>query len=254
MVTKAEKVRRAIRKGDWTVSTTAVAPGHVMCGVVILPKSYAYDFMLYCHRNPKPGSLVEVTDAGDPVPRLTTPGADLRTDIGRYQVFRDGRLVDEVRDLNDVWRDDLVAFLIGSSVTFDPMLNRAGAKVAKFWVLNTAIPTVESGPFSGPMVVSMRWFRPEQAIAATQITSRYPLAHGAPVHMGSPAAIGADLRNPVHGNAIEDGIPAGVMPVFWGCNMTLQHAALRAKPELMITHAPGHSFITDLTIDRFTLT
>jgi uncharacterized protein YcsI (UPF0317 family) len=98
------------------------------------------------------------------------------------------------------------------------------------------------------MVVTMRWMTPEQAIIATQVTSRFPFNHGAPIHIGDPAEIGADLDHPIYGEPVKE-IPKGVMPVFWACGVTPQRAAQLAKPDLMITHAPGHAFIADIKAD-----
>jgi uncharacterized protein YcsI (UPF0317 family) len=100
------------------------------------------------------------------------------------------------------------------------------------------------------MVVTMRWLTPAQVITATQVSARFPFNHGAPVHVGDPAAIGADLKAPLFGGDVPP-LPAGLMPVFWACGVTPQAAAEAAKIELMITHAPAHSFITDIKADQF---
>lgn len=245
------KARKKIRDGSWTGPTVYKVPGFVQCNLVVLPKADAYDFLVYCQRNPRPCPVIEVTDPGDPEPRRSAPGADLRTDLPRYNVFRDGELMGAVTEISDLWTVDSVGFLIGSSLTFDEALVRAGVpRSREVWVLNTTRETVPAGDFSGPLVVTMRWMTPEQAVIATQLTSRYPHNHGAPVHVGDPAAIGADLDNPLYGERVT-AIPDGVMPVFWACGVTPQQAALRCKPPLMITHAPGHGFITDLEADRF---
>ncbi len=242
-----------MRRGEWTGPTAFRVPGHVQCNLVILPEAEAYDFLLYCQRNPKACPVVEVTDCGEPEPRLSAPGADLRTDLPRYAVFRDGVRFEDMCEIRALWREDSVGFLIGSSLTFDDALERAGVpKSEEVWVLNTDLPTVPAGRFEGSLVVTMRWMSPSQAIIATQLTSRYPFNHGAPIHVGNPAEIGADLTSPLVGDSVTD-IPQGVMPVFWACGVTPQQAALLAKPELMITHAPGHGFITDLKADEFCL-
>ena len=166
-------------------------------------------------------------------------------------MFRDGELVEEVDDVAALWRDDLVAFLIGCSFTFERALLAAGLPVRHLEeqvtvpMYRTRIACRPAGVFSGPMVVSMRPYEPAQALRATQITSRFPTVHGAPVHVGDPAAIGiADLASPDYGDPVT--VRPGEVPVFWGCGVTPQAAAAAARPELMITHAPGHMFVTDL--------
>lgn len=190
----AREARLAMRRGEWKGPTVYRVPDHVQCNLVVLSRSLAYDFLLYCQRNPKPCPVVEVTDAGNPEPRLTAPGADLRTDLPKYRVYRRGALAEEVHDVRDLWSDDSVGLLIGSSLTFDQALVRAGVpRSEEVWVLNSRIETVPAGPFRGPMVVTMRWMTPAQAVIATQLTGRFPANHGAPVHLGDPEAIGADL-------------------------------------------------------------
>ncbi|MBA2482137.1 MAG: DUF1445 domain-containing protein [Planctomycetes bacterium] len=242
--------RLEMRAGRWTGPTQFRVPGFVQCNLVVLPRAEAYDFLVYCQRNPKPCPVIDITDAGDPEPRASAPGADLRTDLPRYAIYRKGVREADVTDIREHWRSDSVAFLIGSSLSFDDALERAGVpKSTEVWVLNTTIPTHPSGKYCGGMVVTMRWMTPAQAVIACQLTGRFPYNHGAPVHMGDPAAIGADLVHPIVGPPVSR-IPEGVMPVFWACGVTPQAAALSAKPELMITHAPAHAFVTDLRADQ----
>jgi uncharacterized protein YcsI (UPF0317 family) len=249
-ITTPREARLAMRKGDWTGPTVFKIPGYVQCNLVVLSKAEAYDFLLYCQRNPKACPLIDVTDPGDPEPRLAAPGADLRTDLPRYAIYRRGERCPDMEEITELWRNDSVGFLIGSSLTFDQALERAGVpKSQEVWVLETKQPTRPAGRFSGPLVVTMRWMTPAQAVIATQLTGRYPFNHGAPVHIGDPAEIGADLENPVFGDPVQE-IPKGVMPVFWACGVTPQRAAIEARLELMVAHAPGHAFITDLKADQ----
>ncbi|HMI72182.1 MAG TPA: DUF1445 domain-containing protein, partial [Solirubrobacteraceae bacterium] len=193
-------VRAAIRAGRWKGTTAGLAPGRVQANLVVLPATLAYDFLRFCVANPKPCPIIEVTEAGSPEPPLSAPGADLRTDLPRYRVFREGELDGEVEDVAGLWRDDLVAFLIGCSFTFERALMAAGLPVRHIEeqvnvpMYRTSVACTPAGRFSGPLVVSMRPMTPAQAIRATQITSRYAPVHGAPVHVGEPEAIGiADL-------------------------------------------------------------
>lgn len=249
----AAPARLAMRHGQWTGPTVFKVPGFVQCNLVVLPKAEAYDFLVYCHRNAKACPVLEVTDPGDPEPHLCAPGADLRTDLPRYVVYRAGWPAEEPTDIRHLWGSDSVAFLIGSSLTFDAPLARAGISLEQgVWVLETKLTTVPAGKFSGPLVVTMRLFPAAQAVAAVQLTGRFPFNHGAPVHMGDPTLIGADLSRPIYGPPLAE-IPRGLLPVFWACGVTPQRAARAAKIPLMITHKPGHGFITDLSADQLCL-
>jgi uncharacterized protein YcsI (UPF0317 family) len=245
------EVRLAMRKGRFTLPTTRnVARGHVQCALVILPQAQAFDFLVYCQRNQRPCPVYEVCDPGSFEPRRVAKGADLRTDLALYHIYRAGKLESTVENITDLWRRDFVAFLIGSNTSCDLALNRAGVQTEKNrWVLRTTVPTDPSGPFSGPLSVTMRWLTPKEAITATQVTSRFPFNHGAPFHIGDPAAIGADLANPITGQPVKD-IPKDVVPVFWACSMTPLEVAVAAKIDLMITCAPSKLFITDVETDK----
>ncbi|HKQ28414.1 MAG TPA: DUF1445 domain-containing protein [Burkholderiales bacterium] len=249
-MTPAQLARREIREKRHTGSTRGLAPGYVQCNLAVVPQALAFEFLLYCQRNARACPVLEVCDPGSTEPKQLAPGADLRTDLPKFSVFEQGRRRD-VADVVELWRSDLVAFLIGSGITFDQALERAGVPTDRNrWVLRSNIATVPAGRFRGDMAVTMRWLTPEQAIVATQVSSRFPFNHGAPVHIGDPAGIGADLRQPLFGPPVSE-IPKGVVPVFWACGVTPQEAALTAKIDFMITHAPAHGFITDLEADKF---
>jgi uncharacterized protein YcsI (UPF0317 family) len=252
-------VRDAIRGGDHDGPTANLAPGFMQANLVALPEADAFDFLRFCVANPRPCPVIEVTDPGAFEPRITAPGADLRTDLPRYRVHIDGEVVDEPTTVEDVWRDDLVAFLIGCSFTFERALLAAGLPVRHIEqgtnvpMYTTAIATHPAGRFSGPLVVSMRPLTPQQAIRATEITSRFTSAHGAPVHIGDPDSLGiADIAAPQFGDPVE--IRDGELPVFWACGVTPQAVAAASRPSLMITHAPGHMFVTDRADDEFAVT
>jgi uncharacterized protein YcsI (UPF0317 family) len=244
-------VRQECRRGSLTGPTPGLAPGFVQANLVVLPQGWAFDFLLFCQRNPKPCPLLDVTEPGDPEPRFSAPGADLRTDLPAYRVWQNGELVDEPTDVTRYWRSDLVGFVIGCSFTFEHALMSAGIPVRHIEesvnvpMYRTNIACRPAGRFSGPMVVSMRPLLPQQAVAATRICSRFPRAHGAPVHFGEPQAIGIrDLAHPDFGDPVA--IHAGELPVFWACGVTPQAVLMQAKPPFAITHKPGHMFLTDL--------
>lgn len=250
----ARRLRQQIRAGALQGQTSGLAAGFLQANLAILPGSLAGDFLLYCTRNPKPCPILAVSDAGDPaLPRLGED-IDIRRDVPRYRLFRDGRHVETLRDLSGVWRNDLVTFAIGCSFSFEDALLRAGLPVRHIAAHRnvpmyvTSIETEAAGPFRGPLVVSLRCFAPADAIRATILSDRYPLAHGAPVHIGDPDRIGiSDLATPDFGDPPV--MAEGDLPVFWACGVTPQMAIGRARPELAITHDPGHMLITDLPAD-----
>jgi uncharacterized protein YcsI (UPF0317 family) len=241
-----------MRNGQWTGPTKHRVPGFVKCNLVVLPQADAYDFLVYCVHNPKPCPIVEVCDPGDPHPKRCAPDADLRSDLPKYAVYRRGVRQDDRTDITDLWSQDSVAFLIGSGMTFDEALGQAGVPRSQTWVLATTIQTVAAGKFHGPMAVTMRLMTAEQAVIARRVTGRFGQYHGTPIHTGDPGAIGADLAQPIVGPPVE-AIPDGLTAVFWACGVTPQLAALASKPNLMITHAPAHSFVTDLRVDEVCL-
>lgn len=244
-------VRLACRAGKLVRPTPGLALGYVQANLVVLPRDWAFDFLLFCQRNPKPCPLLDVTEPGDPEPKLVAAGADLRTDLPAYRIWKHGELVEEPTDMKQHWRDDLVAFVIGCSFTFENALLAAGVPVRHIEeqvnvpMFKTNIACRPAGRFAGPMVVSMRPLSPAHAVRATQICSRFPRAHGAPVHFGDPAAIGIrDVMQPDFGDPVT--IRAGETPVFWACGVTPQAVLMEAKPPFAITHKPGHMFVTDL--------
>lgn len=247
----SRQVRQAIRAGQWSGHTSGLAPGFVQGNVVILPAALADDFLRYCMMNPKPCPLLAVSQPGDPrLPRLGED-LDIRTDVPRYRVWKNGELAAEVEDISDLWRDDLVTFVIGCSFSFEQPLLDAGiplrhiAEGRNVAMYCTDIETAPAGVFHGPMVVSMRPMTPADAIRAVQITARVPAVHGAPVHLGDPALIGiADLQKPDFGDPVA--ILPGEMPVYWACGVTPQAAVMAARPDFCITHSPGAMLVTDL--------
>ena len=248
---ESQAVRQRIRSAEITGHTSGLAPGCVQGNVVILPQALAADFLRFCQLNPKPCPLLAVSAPGDWALPTLGAGIDMRTDVPRYRVFRNGELVGEPPDIGALWRDDLVSFILGCSFSFEWALLEDGLPLRHMSLgrnvpmYRTSIPTVPAGPFHGPLVVSMRSFTPANAIRAVQITSRFPGVHGAPVHIGLPEKIGiANLAKPDWGDAIE--VPADELPLFWACGVTPQAVIAEARPAFCITHAPGSMLITDL--------
>lgn len=247
LLTPAEA--RALFRDGLQVPTPGFSAGYAQANLITLPKEDAFDFLIFAQRNPKPCPLLGVLEPGEISSDLLV-GGDIRTDIPGYRVFRDGVLTEERAEVTDLWRDDLVSFIIGCSFTFETALLDNGVPVAHIEqgrnvpMYRTSIPTTPAGKFHGPMVVSMRPIPANQVADAVRITSRYPSVHGAPVHVGDPAAIGIDdLAHPDFGDAVD--ISSGTVPVFWACGVTPQSVVMSSKPELAITHAPGYMLVTD---------
>jgi uncharacterized protein YcsI (UPF0317 family) len=230
--------------------TSGWATGFTQANLVVLPREWAFDMLLFAQRNPQPVPLLDVTDPGSSGTALA-PDADLRTDLPRYRVWRDGEVVDEPTDVVGLWADDLVSFLIGCSFSFEAALLDAGVPVRNIEqgrnvsMYRTNLDCRPAGRLSGPLVVSMRPIPAAQVVTAVQVTGRMPQVHGAPVHVGSPGSLGiADLSTPDFGEAVD--VAEGDVPVFWACGVTPQAALMASRPPLAITHAPGHMFVTDV--------
>jgi len=252
-----DELRQQIRANRWTGPTTGVAAGHVQANLVMVPKEVAFDFLLFCTRNPKPCPILDVLEPGQVEPAIA-PGADLRTDLPKYRIYRNGVLDAEVGDVVDFFSEDMVSFLLGCSFSFEtamqanglPVRNIEEKKNVSMYITNrTCRP---AGPISAPLVVSMRPLEPAQAVRAVQITTRFHMTHGAPVYLGDSRALGiADLAEPDFGDAVS--IRPGEIPVFWACGVTAIMAAVSAKLPLVITHAPGHMFVSDLKDEDLTV-
>ncbi len=248
--TDPSELRLAARRGEFRQATSGHAPGRIQANLVIVPKAQALDFMLFAQRNPKPCPLIEVLNPGALEP-VCAPGANIGTDVPGYRVYRNGELVEERDEVTSLWQPDFVSFLIGCSFSFESALMDAGIALRhveqgrNVAMYCTDIACVPAGVFSGEMVVSMRPIRSRDVARVVQICERFTVAHGAPVHVGNPHAIGiADLQRPDYGDAVS--IEEDEVPVFWACGVTPQWVAQRSRLPLCITHAPGRMFVTDL--------
>lgn len=246
----AHEVRQACREGELIGPTAGLAPGFVQANLVILPEEHADDFHQFCERNPKPCPLLGRTETGNPVPTQLAQEADLRTDLPQYRVWKEGKLIEEPTDILDYWQKDFVGFLLGCSFTFEAALRRENIPVrhidleCNVPMYRTNVACTPSGPFAGPLVVSMRPLTPNAVDRAVEITSRYPGMHGAPVQIGSPEEIGiSNLTPPDYGDAVP--VEEDEVPVFWACGVTPQAVVEKAKLPLVLTHAPGCMFVSD---------
>lgn len=242
------EARERFRAG-LVMPTAGWCHGYAQANLIVVPKEFAFDVLLFAQRNPKPCPILGVLDAGETSGPLLERG-DIRTDVPAYTVYKDGELVDTVTSLEEHWRDDLVTFILGCSFTFETPLQDAGIRMPHIdqgrnvSMYRTNVRAASAGRMGGPLVVSMRPIPASQVSDAVRISSRYPAVHGAPVHVGDPEAIGiADLAQPDFGDAVE--VPEGTIPVFWACGVTPQAAVMESKPPIAFGHAPGHMLITD---------
>jgi uncharacterized protein YcsI (UPF0317 family) len=253
-----QAARLAIRRNQHAGSTSGFAPGFVQANLAILPHTLAADFLQFCQLNPKPCPLIGISAPGDPRVPALGEDLDIRTDLPRYRVWRDGAVVDEPTDVLRWWRDDLVSFAIGCSLSFEQALLDDGIELRHMTcdctvpMYRTSVETAAAGPFHGPLVVSMRPMKPADAIRAIQITTRFPSVHGAPVHIGKPELIGIkDLGCPDWGDAVP--VHEDELPVFWACGVTPQSVIMAVRPDFCITHYPGAMLVTDRRNTEFAI-
>ncbi|MDD1780962.1 putative hydro-lyase [Enterovibrio sp. ZSDZ35] len=255
---QAREIRQLARSGSFNGSTSGFASGLAQGNIVILPKAWADDFLVFCQRNPVACPLLAVSAPGEPLLDALGHDIDIRTDVPEYHVFRHGKLTEKIQDIRQLWWDDMVTFVLGCSFSFEDALMRAGISLrnidcqSNVSMYRTNIPVESSEHFGGTMVVSMRPFKPADAIRAVQITTRYPKSHGAPVHLGHPSMIGIeDITTPDFGDAVP--IHDDEIPVFWACGVTPQVAIANAKPPIAITHAPGKMLVTDIASEQLSV-
>jgi uncharacterized protein YcsI (UPF0317 family) len=250
------RARALFRKGTVT-PTAGWSAGFTQANLIAVPSDWAYEVLLFAQRNPRPCPILDVTDPGMPHTEMA-PGADLRTDLPAYRVWRAGELTAEPVDVSEFWRDDLIAFLIGCSFTFEAALQAAGVPLrhveehrnVPMYVTNRKCRP--AGRLRGPMVVTMRPIPADLVSTAVRVTAAMPDVHGAPVHVGDPASLGIpDLGRPDWGDAVS--VHEGEIPVFWACGTTPQRAIMESRPPFAITHAPGHMFLTDVPDVRYQL-
>lgn len=248
--TTPRELREMIRSGAFSSPTSGLCPGYAQANLIVLPFEDAFDFLLFAQRNPKPCPLLEVLEPGKRFTSLCADGADIARDFPRYRIYRDGVCTEEVTDVENLWRDDLVSFVIGCSFSFESELIEAGIEMRhntqgrNVSMYKTNIVCTPAGKMQGNMVVSMRPLPADQVVLATQISGALPAVHGAPVHIGDPAQIGiADISQPDFGDPVD--IYPGEVPVFWACGVTPQNVVMNVKPSFAITHAPGCMLVTD---------
>jgi uncharacterized protein YcsI (UPF0317 family) len=247
------EIRQAVQAGRLSGPTAGLAAGYQQANIVILPQDAAGAFLDFVRANPRACPLLAVGEPGRPDLPTLGAGIDIRTDLPRYRIFRDGIAREDAANITHLWREDLVAFALGCSLGFAAAVAEVGVRLrcdapgANCSAFDSSIETRAAGPFSGPLVVTMRAVPEDQVELVISVTAAHPETHGAPVHVGDPAAIGVDLARPIDGIGLTDVLP-GEMPVFWACGVTPQRALERAKLPLAITHAPAHMLVTDLPL------
>ncbi|WP_163527048.1 putative hydro-lyase [Halobacillus ihumii] len=241
--------RETFRINKYTGTTSGMCDNYLQANMIILPKEYAFEFLLFCQRNPRSCPIVDVLEEGVTQPQIAE--ADIRTDLPKYRIYRNGQLDQEVSDIKEEWREDFVTFLIGCSFTFEKALREEGIgllhqeqqRVVPMYKTNIACE--KAGRFEGNMVVSMRALKSEEIDKAVRVTERFETSHGGPVHIGNPEKIGiTDINKPDYGESVSFDENERT-PVFWACGVTPQNVGLNVKPSIMIAHAPGHMLITD---------
>ena len=247
-----KELRELARNGK-NFTTSGLAKGSVQTNVVIIPKSHAFDFTLFCIRNPKPCPIVEVMDPGEFMSTFAE-GSDIRTDVPEYKIFKNGEFVEYTTDITSIWRSDFVVFLLGCSFTFENELVKNGINLPYFEskknvpMFITSIDTQTAGDFSGKLVVTQRWVRKDKVVKAVQATSRFPNQHGTPIQIGDSDEIGInDPYNPDFGDPWIPENKKDFIPLYWACGVTPQLVLQSAKIDISITHSPGKMFVTDLT-------
>lgn len=246
-----QEVKKLIREGKIDFQTSGMCAGYAQANLCILPKDYAFDFLLFCMRNPKPCPILEVGDVGSREFKAMASEGDVCTDFPKYRIWKNGVLEKEVTDISEYWQDDFVYFLIGCSFSFESEMLEADIPVRHIEenvnvpMFNTNIELASAGAFHGNMVVSMRPIPNDLVVKAVEVTAAMPKVHGAPIQIGNPETIGIlDVNHPDYGDSVT--INEGEVPVFWPCGVTPQNAVMQTKPPIAITHAPGHMFITDV--------
>ncbi|OPJ57639.1 putative hydro-lyase [Clostridium oryzae] len=250
-IMKPYDVRKLIREGKITTPTAGMSAGYAQANLVILPKDLAFDFLLFAQRNPKSCPILEVSDVGDKSLKYLGEDINITKDIPKYRVYENGILTGEYTDVENLWKDDYVSFLIGCSFSFESELIEAGVPVRHIEekcnvpMYITNIECTPAGIFSGKMVVSMRPIPYDNIVKSVLVTGAMPKVHGAPVHIGDPAVIGIkNINRPDFGDPVT--IKDNEVPVFWPCGVTPQSVVMNVKPKIVITHAPGHMLITDI--------
>ncbi|MDC3063785.1 putative hydro-lyase [Alphaproteobacteria bacterium] len=249
----SKEIRKKIRLELYNNHTSGLASNKLQANIVILPKEYVNDFYNFCKLNPKSCPLVGQTKLKNPYFDSLGDDIDIRFDVPLYNIYKNGNLVSSIRNIKEYWNDNLIAFAIGCSFSFEDALLNAGLEIDHITnnkvvpMYRTNIKNKKSGPFNSEMVVSMRIFNRKNIDKVKQVSGDFTFAHGDPIHIGNPIEIGINnILSPDWGDSPRKKNEDEVY-IFWACGVTPQNAIIEAKIPFCITHTPGHMLITDIS-------
>jgi uncharacterized protein YcsI (UPF0317 family) len=250
--------RQLVRENLHFGPTNGICIGYMQCHMVVMDLSLAMNFITFCQRNHQSCPMLEICVDDEnsrsymPTELAPSGNVDLRTDIPKYSIYRDGLWERDIANATSVWPENAVSFLIGSSFSYDGAFIDAGIplrsvdanKNVPYYTTN--IPCQSAGPFSGNVVVSMKPIPCTMVSEEVLITQEYPYIHGTPICIGGDGrTIGiANLNAPDFGEAIVFD-PNQDVPVFHESGMTIHQVIMTSKIPFAITSAVGCMFITD---------
>ena len=256
------ELRRIFAAGEvepLPTGTAGLCPGYVQANLVLFDREYASEFEDFAQQNEKVFPVLEKLE-NTPYTTITANHANILTDLPLYNVWIDGKLVRQTTDATEYWQDGMVAYLIGSSLSFDSDLIDAGIGMrhislncqVPIYMTNIKLTPSMKGTFHGPLFVSMRPVYARKIAQLSEITARFPRMHGEPLQIGNPEKIGiSDIMAPAIGEAIY--ITEGEIPVFWASGISVQAAIAFSKIPFAITQAASNMFVTDLLTETLSL-
>ena len=245
----AKELRKMIANREFVKPTAGYCEGHVQANMFVIPKEHADSFEEFAKKNSKAMPLLEVVRDGFHS-KILANGANLLNELPLYNIIENGKVVKQVKSIEEYYDKELVFFLIGCSFTFETSLLKSGISLrhveenVNVSMYSTNIKLKPVGIWQGDMVVSMRPIVKEKVADACVVTSHYPNMHGTPIQVGYPEMIGIkDINKPEYGDPVT--IKKDEIPLFWPCGVTPQNVLKDVKLPFAITHAPGHMFVSD---------
>lgn len=252
-IKEPKNLRHFCRTNQFEHLTNGFCPGYQQANLIIIPKQYAYDFLLYCNRNKSLFTLIEATDIGSFEPYSAAFNADLRTDLPKYKLMDLGMFVADMDNISEVWEEDFVSFLISDTSNFDYVLRmhdvpiRYAEENLQPPIYQTTLQSSLTNDFFSPIMVQMYPMMKETMIKAIELAEKYPNQFVKPIHFGNSHDIGIkDLKDPLHGDYLP--IHEGEIPVFWPSPYTAVTALINSKIKTAIVNDRGFCFVTDIKI------